>query len=304
MPIDKNSNPQYNTKKRNNPHLFRREDDLMSNNLYFFRQTDSIRNSLKLLNVGSAKYDGDWNSVPHTHSYAELFYVIGGAGQIQIDQELFPISARQLAIINPNVMHTEVSLNASPLEYLVLGIEGLELSASASEESRFKILDHHGNDHISVCLQNILQETHSLLPGNETICQAYMEILVIWLMRSTNLAFNDAPISSSNNQCVTVRRYIDAHFKEPLTLDYLARIAHVNKYHLAHSFKEEFGISPISYQLNRRIEESCNLLRQTDMSLSQIARVLGFSSSSYFSQLFKKIKKMSPSEFRKLSSRT
>lgn len=275
----------------------------MSSDLYFFRHTDSVRNSLKLLSVGSARYDGDWNSVPHTHSYAELFYVMGGMGQIQIDQDLYPISTHQLVIISPNVMHTEVSLNASPLEYAVLGIEGLEISASGNEENRFKILTPHEGDTTLTCFQNILEEAGSKLPGNEIICQAYMEILVTHLMRSTALAASATPFSSSNTQCVTVRRYIDAHFKESLTLDQLAEIAHVNKYHLAHSFKEEFGISPISYQLNRRIEESCYLLRRTNMSLSQIARVLGFSSSSYFSQLFRKAMNMSPSEFRKQSSR-
>lgn len=272
----------------------------MSNDLYAIRQTNHIRNSLRLLNAGSAKYGGDWNSVLHTHRYAELFYVVGGAGQIQIDQELYPVSARQMVIINPNVMHTEVSLNAAPLEYVVLGIEGLELSAEPGEEGRFRILDHHDSlDSIYSCLQNILQEIHSGLPGSETICQAYMEILVTRLMRSTDFAVNPDPLPSDNNQCVAVRRYIDAHFKESLTLDTLAQVAHVNKYYLAHSFKEEFGVSPISYQLNRRIEESCYLLRQTDMSLSQIAHVLGFSSSSYFSQIFRKSRGMSPSEFRR-----
>lgn len=274
----------------------------MSNDHYSFNQTGSIRNSLKLLNVGTAKYTGDWHSVPHTHSYAELFYVVGGMGHILIDQELHPVSPRQLVIINPNVMHTEVSLNASPLEYVVLGIEGLELPADANTDSRFKILDHHDIDSIWTCLRNILQESQNDLPGNETICQAYMEILVTRLMRSTNLALNDDPLPSSNNQCVTVRRYIDAHFKESLTLDLLAGVAHVNKYYLAHSFKEEFGVSPISYQLNRRVEESCYLLRQTDLSLSQISRILGFSSPSYFSQIFRKTKQMSPSEFRKQAS--
>lgn len=274
----------------------------MSNDHYSLNQSGSIRNSLKLLNVGTAKYSGDWHSVPHTHSYAELFYVVGGMGHIQIDQELYPVSAPQLVIINPNVMHTEVSRNASPLEYVVLGIEGLELSAAADADGRFKILDHHDNDNIFTCVQNILQETHSKLPGNEIICQAYMEILVTRLMRSTDLAFNDDPLPSSNSQCAAVRRYIDAHFKEPLTLDYLAEIAHVNKYYLAHSFKEEFGISPINYQLQRRIEESCYLLRQTDLSLAQISRILGFSSSSYFSQIFRKSKHVSPSEYRKQAS--
>lgn len=274
----------------------------MSSDHYSFNQKGSIRNSLKLLNVGTAKYTGDWHSVPHTHSYAELFYVVGGMGHILIDQELHPVSPRQLVIINPNVMHTEVSLNASPLEYVVLGIEGLELPADANTDSRFKILDHHDIDSIWTCLRNILQESQNDLPGNETICQAYMEILVTRLMRSTNLALNDDPLPSSNSQCVTVRRYIDAHFKESLTLDHLAEVAHVNKYYLAHSFKEEFGVSPINYQLNRRIEESCYLLRQTDLSLSQISRILGFSSPSYFSQIFRKTKQTSPSEFRKQAS--
>ena len=271
----------------------------MSHNNYPLSHANAIANSLKLVNVGSAKYTGDWNSVPHTHAYAELFYVVGGMGHIQIDQEFHPISARHLIIINPHVIHTEVSRNASPLEYVALGIEGLELSAAENADDRFRILDHHDNDSISECIHNILLESHNKQPGNEVICQAYMQILVTRLMRSINLAVNENPLPSSNSQCTTVRRYIDAHFKETLTLDHLAQVAHVNKFHLSHSFKEAFGVSPISYQLNRRIEESCYLLRQTDMSLSQIAHILGFSSSSYFSQIFRKNRRMSPSQWRR-----
>lgn len=271
----------------------------MSNDRYSFKHPDQIRNTLTLLNVASAKYSGDWHSVLHTHSYAELFYVIGGQGHIQIDQELHPVSARQLVIINPNVMHTERSLNASPLEYVVLGIEGLELALDVNGENRFKVLEHHDVDNIYTCIRNILQESHSGLPGSDTICQAYMEILVTRLMRSTDFALNKNPLPASNSQCAEVRRYIDAHFKEPLTLERLAEVARVSKFYLAHSFKEEFGVSPITYQLNLRIEESCYLLQRTDMSLAQIARILGFSSSSYFSQIFRKYKGVTPSDYRK-----
>lgn len=270
----------------------------MSNQHYSPRDPE-IRNSLKLVNVGSAKYTGDWHSVPHTHSYAELFYVMGGMGHIQVDQELYPLSAGQLVILNPNVMHTEVSRNASPLEYVVLGIEGLELGADSGGESRFKILDHHDIDSITGCLLAILRETREALPGCDTICQAYLEILVTRLMRSIHVAVSDLPAASANSQCVAVRRYIDAHFKETLTLDVLAEMAHINKYYLAHSFKEEFGVSPINYQLARRIEEGCYLLQQTDLSLAQISRILGFSSSSYFSQVFRKTKGISPSDYRR-----
>lgn len=271
-------------------------------NQHYSPQLSINRTQTKLVNVGSAKYSGDWHSVPHTHSYAELFYVMGGTGHIQVDQELYPISTGQLVILNPNIVHTEVSRNASPLEYLVLGIEGLELTAPAGEESRFKILSNQDLESITSCMTSILWESRQELPGADKICQAYTEILVTRLNRRPDVAVSDPSPASANNQCVAVRRYIDAHFKEPLTLDMLAGIAHINKYYLAHCFKEEFGISPINYQLERRIEEGCYLLRQTDLSLAQISGILGFSSSSYFSQIFRKSKGASPSDFRRTAA--
>lgn len=275
----------------------------MSHNRYILNinNMDAIRSGLKLLNVGSARYGGDWHSVPHTHHYAELFYVVSGRGLFQIENEQYPVTTQQLIIVNPNVIHTEVSYQSSPLEYIVLGIEGLEFTPDAREESRFQILDYRDNGSILTCLRNILTETENALPGFETICRAYMEILIVHLMRDTKFHLTSDPLPSSSSQCAAVRRYIDSHFKEQLTLEHLAEIAHINKYYLAHSFKEEFGISPISYQLSRKIEESCYLLQQTNMSLSEIAQVLGFSSSSYFSQIFRKAKNISPSDYRKKS---
>lgn len=274
----------------------------MSNNRYALDLTteNNIRGNAKLLNVASAKYGGDWHSLPHTHSYAELFYIVGGDGQFRIEDKLYPVNANQLVIVNPNVFHTEVSYDAHPLEYIVLGIEGLELSVGQNNNGRFCILDYQGGGDILTCLRNILREMEARQPGHEVICQAYMEILIVRLMRSTSFSVtvtdSNPPVS---RQCATIRHYIDTHYKEPLSLDVLAKEAHVNKYYLAHVFKEEYGMSPISYLISRRIEESRYLLRETDMSLSQIARILGFSSASYFSQSFRRVQEISPMEYRK-----
>ena len=89
------------------------------------------------------------------------------------------------------------------------------------------------------------------------------------------------------------------HFKENLTLDQLAGLAHINKYYLSHAFRREFNISPISYLISRRIQESRFLLAETDHSLSQIAQILGFSSLSYFSQSFRRQEGISPMEYRR-----
>lgn len=273
----------------------------MSNNRYIMEiDPASIRSNAKLLTVGSARYDGEWNSIPHTHGYAELFYIVGGDGQFRIDDELYPVTADQMVIVNPNVNHTEVSYESRPMEYIVLGIEGLELSAGKKDDGRFCILDYRSGGDILTCLRHILRESQEKPSGYEMVCQAYMEILIVRLMRSTNLAVSPVPVEKrASRQCAIIRRYIDIHYKEALTLDVLAEQAHVNKYYMVHAFKREYGISPIHYLGQRRIEESKYLLGQTDMSMSQIARVLGFSSASYFSQSFYKAEGVSPMEYRK-----
>lgn len=267
-------------------------------------QAFTIRGTVKLLNVASARYGGDWHSVPHTHNHMELFFIVGGKGQFLINDQLYPVDVNNLVIINPNILHTEVSLNAQPLEYIVLGFEGIALANEDSSNDQFNILDHYESVEISGCLRNILREMEQKNPGYEDVCQAYMEILIIRLMRTTALAVPTEPQTfSSNRQCAAVRRYIDLHFKEALTLEQLAEEGHMNKYYLSHAFKREYGVSPINYMISRRIEESKYLLAETDLSMSQIAQLLGFSSLSYFSQVFRRTLGSSPMEYRQ-STRT
>ena len=259
----------------------------------------TIRGTAKLLNAASAKYGGDWHSVPHTHQHMELFYIVGGRGQFLLQDQLYPVDANNLVIINPNVPHTEVSLNAQPLEYIVLGIEGAELATDANSNGQFCILDHFESVEVSSCLRNIIREMELKNTGYQDICQAYMEILIIRLMRNITLSVpTQPPLTTGNRQCAAVRRYIDIHFKEALTLEQLAEEAHMNKFYLSHAFKKEYGVSPINYMITRRIDESKYLLAETDLSMSQIAQLLGFSSLSYFSQVFRRSQDISPMEYR------
>ena len=273
----------------------------MSRSHYSLSQEQSftIRGTAKLLNAASARYGGDWHSVPHTHNHMELFFIVGGKGQFLIEDQLHPVDVNNLVIINPNVVHTEVSLNAQPLEYIVLGVAGIQLATSDTSNGQFSILDHFESAEISGCLRNILREMEQKNTGYEDVCQAYMEILIIRLMRSIALAVpSESQVISVNRQCAAVRRYIDLHFKEALTLEQLAAEGHMNKFYLSHAFKREFGVSPINYMISKRIEESKYLLAETDLSMTQIAQLLGFSSLSYFSQVFRRTQSVTPMEYR------
>ena len=258
----------------------------------------------KLRNVASAKYGGDWHSIPHAHNYTELFYIIGGDGQFQIDDERFPVRTHQLVIVNPNIIHTELSYETHPLEYLVLGIEGLEITLPGTNESRYCVYTFPAANDVLHCMQRILHEMQERELEHEITCQAYMDILVVQLMRSTSASLTQVSSNSpSNRQCATVRRYIDNHYKEPMTLELLAAEVNINKYYLAHAFKQTYGVSPITYMIARRIQEGKRLLVETDLSLSQISGILGFSSASYFSQSIRKAEGISPAEYRKMCIR-
>lgn len=259
-----------------------------------------LLSNLKLRNVGSAKYGGDWLSIPHTHNYTELFYIIGGDGKFQIDDELFPVSTNQLVVVNPNVNHTEVSHDSRPLEYIVVGVEGLELKPGEGQDGRFTVFSFPDSGEVLGCMRNILQEWQNRYPEYESVCQAYLEILIVRLNRQVRFsAVTLPPKPTLNRQCASVRRYIDAHYKENLTLERLAGEVKVNKYYLAHAFKQEFGVSPISYMNACRFAESKRLLEETDWSLIQIAAMLGYSSPSYFSQSFRREEGISPLTYRK-----
>lgn len=274
----------------------------MSHINYSFNQDDDSlpRDKMKLRNIASTRYSGDWPSIPHSHSYAELFYIVDGAGQFQINDRLFPVRAHQLVVVNPNVIHTEVSLESHPLEYIVLGIEGLEFTISDTSEGSFCVYTFDGNNDVLPCMRKILTEMQNRESNFQILCQAYMDIIVVQLMR--NASVSAVPIHSrlpANRQCATVKRYIDHHYKENLTLDELAEKVSISKYHMAHAFKREYGVSPINYIIDCRIQEGKRLLAETDLAPSQIASILGFSSSSYFCKTFSNIEGTSPTEYRK-----
>lgn len=281
----------------------------MSTNRYDLssHQDDSLRKTAKLLYVSQATYGGDWHSMQHTHHCAELFYIVEGEGHFFIEGKTYPVFVNDLVIINPQVLHTELSLNGSSFKYIVLGIEGLELPPdSEHQDLHYRIVNFKSiQNTILFYLQKMLDEMEKKITGYEIICQNLMEILVILLERQTNFSTTLAPVSKRTSRFGShIRRYIDQHYKENITLDHLAEMTHVSKFHLSHAFAEEYGISPINYLISKRVEEGAHLLATTDLSLALISHICGFSSPSYFSQIFKKQHHCSPREYRKLSRST
>lgn len=253
----------------------------------------------RLLYVTAAKYEGDWHSITHAHSFSELFFVTSGQGQFLVNGRYCQVRENDLVIINPHVEHTEFSLESTPLKYIVLGIEGLRFvgKSTALDADEARISCQSGR--IRQYIELLLEEVQWGEPEHASICQNLLNIILICILSYRQVDVTPAAAGYISPECAAVKRYIDSHFQEPLTLEDLAEAAHQNKFYVAHAFRESFGISPIRYLTERRVEESKNLLRNTNYPIGEVSAISGFSSISVFSQTFKRIAHMSPSQYRK-----
>ena len=123
----------------------------MSTQRFDIRHAPAPRESFRLLYISKSKFGGDWNSTTHTHSCTELFYCLSGEGQFYLAGQLFPVKPDDMVIVNPQVEHTELSLNASPLEYIV---------------SRYRLISAHSRFSVgaasSSCSEMVVQRTSQI----------------------------------------------------------------------------------------------------------------------------------------------
>ena len=96
--------------------------------------------------------------------------------------------------------------------------------------------------------------------------------------------------------------FIYEHCGEPITLDEMAAACHTSKREFCRLFKASMHQTPFDFLLHYRIQKSLPLLCSSDLSVTEIAGSVGFSGSSYYSEVFRKFMQCSPTEYRKNNS--
>ncbi len=255
----------------------------------------------QLRRISVARYADDWTSVLHGCPYTRFFFITGGEGMIETADSSFPVAVNDVVALAANVPHAALSQSVNPLSCVILEADRVPNDSMTFDTCAMLHLTGRPAVQLSVCLEILVQEVQEREPGWEDVCQHLLDIFLRRVARHSELT----PFIPTTNgrkahrDCEQVRRYIDSHFRENLRLDDLAAQVQINKYYLSHTFQREFGVSPISYLISRRIQESRYLLSSTDYTLSQIAHMLGFSSLSYFSQSFRRLEGISPMEYRR-----
>ena len=288
--------------------------------------TPSPIRGVKLFAYSRERYASDWKSYEHEHSYAEIFYVLSGKGTFRTAAKDYPLRRGTIVINNPNVMHCEFSSETEPLEYAVFSIENAAFTASCDEtETLSPLLSAEETQEIGEqpeksesnarlksfvfyrlptaaaekAVQTIEREITEKRPLYEAVCaNAFFELL-LFVLRETRLNATARESNAAPSVSSYAKDYLDAHFIEEITLDRLAAAFYVGKYHLAHTFKAAFGVSPMRYLATVRCNRARKLLLRGSYSIAAVSVSVGYSSVSYFSAAYKKAFGETPQETRK-----
>ncbi len=112
------------------------------------------------------------------------------------------------------------------------------------------------------------------------------------------LGADSAPEANAKNKMQLAIRYLQEHYNENISVNDLAEQYNMSPNYFSSVFKKEIGASPVSYITELRMKRSMELLENSDLSVVDIARKVGYDEGQYFFRVFKKYTGMTPLNYR------
>ena len=238
---------------------------------------------------------------PHAHKTAEFLYLSNGSQKYYINEEEFIIHGNQVLVVAADTLHSSGDNPYGRYETLWFRLDidtfadGLGVSGTMRQLCRER-LHRMCNTLVSLHEQAYgdLQEAFYALASPDSCRQldgyARFVRFLTQLIQCTN------PVSDCSPAIQQTVAYIEENICTHLELETLAELAGLSLSGFKQKFRRETGITPREYINLQKIEKAKELLRG-GMSITETAFALDFSSSSYFSYLFRQMENMTPSEF-------
>lgn len=145
-------------------------------------------------------------------------------------------------------------------------------------------------------LSNLYHEQEHKSSTTEIMSHKYLTDIVVFAFAENREEEKESV--SMNEKLQQIREYMSVHYSEKITLNSLAGLFYISKFHLSREYKRFFGVTIMNDLTSLRISQAKSLLRFTDRSIEQIAEECGFLDGTYFIKVFKSAENMTPYSYR------
>ncbi len=223
------------------------------------------------------------------------FNILQTAGNVSVISEASGLrSSYDDAQQDDIYLHLEPDFVRSVAEGADLNSNGLEIVTSL--ESRSPIIESMAR----LAFDELQRGSESM--GSNLYADSLANVLAVQLLReysSQKLPSKKQYVNGlTNKKLAFVLDLIESDLSEDLSLKVLAKTAGLSEYHFLRMFKQSTGYTPHQYVINQRIERAKELLKSTDMTITEIAYMLGFATPAHFTHLFRRKTGFLPSQMR------
>lgn len=244
----------------------------------------------------------------HVQECDEITYIISGGAKFYCDDVCQEVRGGQIHFVKKGVRHKIVAENDENFRYICFGInpdftnENLKNVAEYFDIDSFLVQDDGNVRIFSELLINefYLKDNSSDIMINLYISQIFIALARIIDNNGGKVSRDSYKYSRKQFTMYHLLRYIDREYINIKSIRSIAEKLSYSEYYLTHLFKERMGISIKEYLIRKKMMMACELLKTTDMTITGIAEYLNMGTAHTFSQSFKKVVSISPTEYKNM----
>ena len=231
----------------------------------------------------------------HWHEHIEIQYVTKGSFTVRCENETVTANEGSFVIFNSNELHEGVGGNCLRAFMIVppsfLGKRNVIIKRQIKDEYLSELFLRMIGE-----LETPDEYSSEVINGLARLFMAHLYRCHVYGSIDENRYDKYSERTIGMNMAV---KYIHDNYNETISLEELARMTNFSKYYFCSLFKEFTGESFREYQNRLRVKKAEEMIRGTDMPITDVAFACGFNDSNYFARKFKQITGMTPSETRK-----
>ena len=246
------------------------------------------------------------------HDCYEICLMTAGERYLFVDGICHILKPGDLYIVRPFEMHYTQSLDSPFYARHLVNFSEKHLDILLTPTERDIILDKLNSCIIHLTpeqykeaifyFQGISSSTGFLASKLQSSYLLQLLVFLTKCMETTEALSEAIQLANVKPEILQAIQYINRHYTESLSLDFIADYVHLSKYYFCRQFSQTTGATFLDYLNNIRLSKAHQLLLNSDFSIAEIAAQTGYSSSVQLSRAFRAVYKVTPAKFRKKQS--